>query len=295
MVIQRENNPSTTAQDERLYRLTYADEAGHVGQPVLALHIGSHQDPGIRRKYRPNEDTLIVLRGAIPAASASLSPISFVLLLVADGMGGQGHGRTASRLASGSLVEYVFRSLSTQQRAQESLLTMLSAGVQRANRAVYEHNQQQQTDMGTTMTAVLVIETTAYVAHVGDSRLYWYRESAGLTQITRDHSVVAALVEAGIIKPDEIYTHPQRNQIYRSLGQETTLEVDTATLPLADGDILLVCSDGLWEMVRKQQIATILTTSMPTPIDTAHALIQAALAGGGSDNVSAIVAQVSKV
>jgi serine/threonine protein phosphatase PrpC len=73
------------------------------------------------------------------------------------------------------------------------------------------------------------------------------------------------------------------------------VEVDTTTVPLVAGDILLLCSDGLWEMVRDQQIATILTTSMPTPIDTAHALIQAALAGGGEDNVSAIVAQVSQV
>jgi serine/threonine protein phosphatase PrpC len=73
------------------------------------------------------------------------------------------------------------------------------------------------------------------------------------------------------------------------------VEVDTATVPLVAGDILLVCSDGLWEMVRDQQIATILTTPMPTPTDTVHALIQAALAGGGEDNVSAIVAQVSQV
>ena len=146
----------------------------------------------------------------------------------------------------------MFHSLSSQQRTQESLLILLSAGVQRANRAVYERNQQQ-------------------------------------------HSVVAALMEAGIIEPDEIYAHPQRNQIYRSLGQKTTIEVDTATLQLAAGDILLVCSDGLWKMVREQQIAAILTTPMPTPIDTVQTLIQAALAGGGTDNVSAIVAQVSKV
>jgi serine/threonine protein phosphatase PrpC len=175
------------------------------------------------------------------------------------------------------------------------LLDLLEAGVQQANRVVYERNQKQKTVMGTTMTAALVIETTAYVAHVGDSRLYRYRPSAGLAQITRDHSLVAALVAAGIIAPDEIYTHPQRNQIYRSLGEHARVEVETASVPLAAGDILLVCSDGLWEMVRDQQIAAILTTPMPTPTDTAHALIQAALAGGGADNVSAIVAEVSTV
>src|SRR5258708_26006298 len=110
--------------------------------------------------------------------------------------------------------------------------------------------------------AGLVREPTAFVAHVGDSRLYRYRPPTGLAQITRDHSVVAALVIAGIIEPDEIYTHPYRNQLYRSLGQQATLDVATATLALAAGDILLVRTDGLWEMVRDQQITAILTTPM---------------------------------
>jgi serine/threonine protein phosphatase PrpC len=292
MLIQRENNPSITAQDERVHTLMHTHEAR---QPVLALHIGSEQDPGLRRKDRPNEDTLFVVHGVMPSTSPSPLPTPFVLLVVADGMGGQGHGRTASRLAVQSLVESMSGSLSTQQSTPKSLLALLSAGVQHANHVVYERNQQQHTVMGTTMTAALVIETTASVAHVGDSRLYLYRPSAGLAQITRDHSLVAALVTAGVIEPDEIYTHPYRNQIYRSLGQKATVEVETASVPLAAGDILLVCSDGLWEMVRDQQIAAILSTPMPTPTDTAHALIQAALAGGGADNVSAIVAEVSTV
>jgi serine/threonine protein phosphatase PrpC len=282
----------TIAQDERFDTLLRTHAAG---RPVLALHIGSQQDPGLRRKYQPNEDTLFVVHGTISSLAPAPSPTPFVLLVVADGMGGQGHGRTASRLAVQSLVEDVSGSLSRQQGAPASLLDLLEAGVQQANRVVYERNQKQKTVMGTTMTAALVIETTAYVAHVGDSRLYRYRPSAGLAQITRDHSLVAALVAAGIIAPDEIYTHPYRNQIYRSLGEHARVEVETASVPLAAGDILLVCSDGLWEMVRDQQIAAILTTPMPTPTDTAHALIQAALAGGGADNVSAIVAEVSTV
>ena len=159
----------------------------------------------------------------------------------------------------------------------------------------YEYNQQQGTTMGTTMTAALVIETTTYVAHVGDSRLYLYREPTGLAQITRDHSVVAELVATGLITPDDIYTHPMRNQIYRCLGNEASVEVDASVEQLAEEDVLLLCSDGLWEMVRDQQIAAIMTTPTPNPSDTAHALIQAALAGGGEDNVSAIVAQVSNM
>jgi len=282
----------TTAQNERLHTLLHTHEAG---LPVLALHIGSQQDPGIRRKYRPNEDSLFIVQGAMPSTSPSTPPTPFVLLVVADGMGGQGHGRTASRLAVQSLVVYMSSSLSTQQSAQASLLALLRAGIQEANRVVYERNLRQHLGMGTTLMAVLLSETTASVAHVGDSRLYRYRPPTGLAQITRDHSVVAALVTAGIIEPDEIYTHPHRNQLYRSLGEQATVDVETTTLALAAGDILLVCTDGLWEMVRDQQIAAILTTPMPTPMDTAHALIQAALAGGGADNVSAIVAEASQV
>jgi serine/threonine protein phosphatase PrpC len=210
-------------------------------------------------------------------------------------MGGVGHGQEASQLAARSLVEYVSHSLCSQQGPCEDWLSLLKAGVQYANRLVYEHSLQEQTAMGTTMTAVLVSDTTAYVAHVGDSRLYLYRELAGLVQKTRDHSLVATLVEEGIIAPDDIYTHPKRNQIYRCLGDEDTVEVDASLVPLAAGDSLLLCSDGLWEMVRDQQIAAIMTTPMPTPSHTARALIQAALAGGGADNVSAIVAQVSNV
>jgi len=291
-IMQTTQETLTTAQNEHLHTLLLRNGAG---RPVLALHIGSQQDPGIRRKYRPNEDSLFVMQGAMPSTSPSTPPTPFVLLVVADGMGGQGHGRTASRLAVQSLVAYMSSSLSTQQSAPASLLALLRAGIQEANRVVYERNLRQHLGMGTTLMAVLLSETTASVAHVGDSRLYRYRPPTGLAQITRDHSVVAALVTAGIIEPDEIYTHPYRNQLYRSLGEQATVDVETTTLALAAGDILLVCTDGLWEMVRDQQIAAILTTPMPTPMDTAHALIQAALAGGGADNVSAIVAGVSQV
>ena len=289
MLLQQENNHT----DPSYHAPMSTDKAVDAKQPVLALQVGAYRDPGIRRKYRPNEDTTLITQGYMP--SVSTAPKPFILLAVADGMGGQGHGRTASRLAIRSLAEFVSGSPLLQQRSPEFLLSLLSAGVQYANRVVYERNQEQHTVMGTTMTVALLSETTAYIAHVGDSRLYLYREPTGLAQITHDHSVVAALVTAGIIAPDEIYTHPYRNQIYRSLGAEATVEVDTAAVPLAVGDVLLLCSDGLWEMVRDHEIAAIVTRPMPTPTDTAHALIQAALASGGDDNVSAIVVQVSNV
>jgi len=293
MLIQQDNNSSITSYHAPLQMLASADEVVDARQPVLALQVGSHLDPGIKRKHRPNEDTIFVTYGFMTSPSASPKP--FALLMVADGMGGQARGQEASQLAVQSLVEYVSGSLRSKQMTSEAVLPLLVEGVQYANRVVYQRNQEQRADMGTTMTATLVVDTTAYVAHVGDSRFYLYREPGGLSQITQDHSLVAALVAAGAIQPEDIYTHPMRNLIYRCLGEKSTVEVDTHAVPLAAGDILLLCSDGLWEMVRDQQIAAILTTPMPGPSDMAQALVQAALAGGGVDNVSAIVIQVSKV
>ncbi len=258
-------------------------------QPVLVLQVGSHLDPGLRRKNRPNEDSIFVTQGIMP--SASVSPKPFALIMVADGVGGHMQGKEASQLAVQSLVEFVSGSLRSHFCETEAFLPLLRAGIQYANQIVFQRNQEQKVNMGTTMTATLVVDTTAYVAHVGDSRCYLYHKPTGLSQITQDHSVVAALVAAGVIQPEDIYTHPSRNLIYRCLGEKSSVEVDCYAVPLAAGDILLLCSDGLWEMVRDQQIAAILTAPMPTPSDTAHSLIQAALAGGGEDNVSAIVAR----
>jgi serine/threonine protein phosphatase PrpC len=294
MVIQQQNNLSTNTQNEHLHRLVIDLNLDDVQRqhPVLAVQIGYQLDPGIRRKDQPNEDTVNVMQGKIPSDSPSTPSTPFVLLLVADGMGGQGHGQIASRLAAQSVVEYTTGSLYSYRRSRESLLSLLRASVQYTNQIVYERNRQQQTVMGTTMTAALLIGSTAYVAHVGDSRFYLSRRPAGLTQITRDHSVVAALVARGDIAPEDSYMHPRRNEIYRSLGNKASVEVDVSTVQLVVGDVLLLCSDGLWEMAPDHQIASILARPMPTPTDIAQALIQAALAGGGKDNVSAIVARV---
>lgn len=292
MLRQQENTSPATSHHARSQTLPGASGTVGAEQPVLAMQVGSDIDPGVTRKQRPNEDTVFVTHGVIPSPSGISKP--FALLMVADGMGGQGHGREASRLAVRSLTDYVTGSLCSKQLTAENFLTLLIEGVKSANRVVYQRNQEQRTEMGTTMTATLVVDTTAYVAHVGDSRFYLYREPAGLTKITQDHSLVAALVAAGVIQPEDIYTHPNRNLIYRFLGEKANVEVDTHIVPLAAGDVLLLCSDGLWEMVHDWQIATILTTPMADPPRKAHALVQSALAGGGADNISVIVMQVSK-
>ena len=291
MLIQQDIHPPVTSRQAGVQTPTSGGGGVIARQPDLTLQVGSELDPGIRRRQEPNEDTLSVMRGVIPTTPSK----PFVLLMVADGMGGQADGQEASRLVVQLLSTYVSDALRSPQATPETFLPLLRAGVKSANRVLYQRNQEQCTNMGTTLTATLVVDAIAYVAHVGDSRCYLYREPVGLSQLTQDHSLVAALAAAGIIRPEDIYTHPRRNLIYRCLGEKSSVEVDTSTVPLAAGDILLLCSDGLWEMVRDPQIAAILALPTGDPSHTADALIQAALAGGGEDNISALVARASGV
>jgi serine/threonine protein phosphatase PrpC len=262
-------------------------------QSTLELEGGASLDRGVQRKNRPNEDTLFMTQGILHAASCP--PKRFALFIVADGMGGLTCGQQASQLAIGALIEYVSASLVSKPVPSNMFPGMLKAGVQFANQQLYQMNQEKRTGMGTTMTVVLLSDTTAYVANVGDSRTYLSRHSTGLTQITHDHSLVAALVEAGVIKPEEIYTHPSRNQIYRYLGEKPQVEVDTFVVSLADGDQLLLCSDGLWEMVHDQEIDAILANASTPAQQIANQLVQAALSGGGADNVSVIVVRMKRL
>lgn len=258
----------------------------------LSLVVGTRTDPGIKRKHKPNEDSLFAMQGA---RTHSSQPEQFGLFVVADGMGGHANGQDASRLAIQTIINYVLPILSAGNNMNdEGFLKLLSDGVQQSNQAVHQNNQERRADMGTTMTAALVVGSMAYIANVGDSRTYLYREPKGLSKITHDHSVVASLVDAGVIKPDDIYTHPKRNQIYRSLGEKPVVEVDTFKVQLQPGDKLLLCSDGLWDMVRDPDIQRVMRAPASDPSQTTSGLIQAALDGGGEDNISVIVVHVTE-
>ncbi|HLG76052.1 MAG TPA: PP2C family serine/threonine-protein phosphatase, partial [Ktedonobacteraceae bacterium] len=258
----------------------------------LGFVAGTRSDPGIKRKYRPNEDSLFAAQGLI---NNSTQPPVFGLFVVADGMGGHAQGEDASQLAIQTIINSVLPAVSkSNSPTREGYAQLLVEGIQQANQAVHQHNIEQHGDMGTTVTAALVVDTFAYVANVGDSRTYLYRPAEGLKKITTDHSVVASLVEAGIIKPDDIYTHPKRNQIYRSLGEKPAVEIDSFTVQLQEGDKLLLCSDGLWDMVRDPRIEELIKSPAPDPTATGDALIQEALASGGEDNVSVIVVHITE-
>ncbi len=257
----------------------------------LGLAVITETNPGIKRKHKPNEDSLFAMQGERTHNSL---PQQFGLFVVADGMGGHANGQDASRTAIQKIIDFMLPRISLENGlSDEGYKNLLVEGVQQANLAVHQRNLQDHADMGTTMTAALVVGSTAYIANVGDSRTYLYREPEGLRQITHDHSVVASLVDAGIIKPDDIYTHPKRNQIYRSLGEKPGVEVDSFIQPLQANDKLLLCSDGLWDMVRDPEIQRVVSSSIPTPAELGKNLVRAALDGGGEDNVSVIVVSIT--
>jgi serine/threonine protein phosphatase PrpC len=255
--------------------------------PSPSLLVGWLSDPGIKRRNLPNEDSLFAAKGT---RLHHTQPQPFGLFIVADGMGGYAHGQEASRLAIQIVIDRVLPHVPESDGLNEAdFRKLLVEGVQAANLVIHERNLEQHMEMGTTITAALILGGTALVVNVGDSRTYLYRESGGLRKITRDHSLVAYLVETGIIKADDIYMHPRRNQIYRSLGTKPMVSVDAFTEQLQPGDTLLLCSDGLWEMVRDPLIQHLLRKEA-TPLQTSGALVEAALEGGGADNVSVIVA-----
>jgi serine/threonine protein phosphatase PrpC len=266
-------------------------DAVQPGDTQLRLVVGVGLDPGVVRKNAPNEDTLLAIQGTRVTERGS-EPIG--LFVVADGMGGHANGQEASRVAIQTMSDIIVPVIMRGTEGDDDFLQLLKEGAHRANLTLYQRNRQQPRMMGTTLTAAIVAANTAYVVNVGDSRTYIYRKGAQLTPITRDHSIVARMVESGAITRDEVYTHPKRNQIYRCLGEKASVEADTFVEELHYGDVLLLCSDGLWEMVRDEDMQKIIESSASHPSQTSSMLVQAALDRGGADNVSVVVVHMAR-
>jgi PPM family protein phosphatase len=166
----------------------------------------------------------------------------------------------------------------------------LRAAIERSSEVIVKYGRQHPDShgLGSTVTAALVVGNHAFIGNVGDSRTYLWRDKA-LQRITRDHSLVAQLVELGQIEPDEAYDHPKRNLIYRSLGAgRADVEVDIFAQELQPGDALLLASDGLWEMVRDPQITSILSAGHD-PERICNELVERANENGGEDNITAVL------
>jgi PPM family protein phosphatase len=235
--------------------------------PVGAYAVASHTG----RKRRHNEDNYVV---APP------------LFAVADGMGGAQAGEVASRLAAATL----------EGGDSEALdgLARIDGLIQEANRRIYDRasTDPMASGMGTTMTVALVEEMTVAIGHVGDSRAYLVRGDQ-MEQLTEDHSLVNELLKSGKLSAEEAQVHPQRSVITRAVGTDPDVDVDGFTIEAEEGDIFLLCSDGLTDMVEDEEILELVHRNRDHLEDAVQALVAAANRGGGEDNITAVAFRIS--
>ncbi len=240
---------------------------------------------------RPNnQDSMFALFST--SVSVESHP-DFGLFIVADGMGGHHDGERASAITVRTIAQQVidnfFRGLigSVTPDADRPIISeVLSEAVQKANDAVSTEIP----EGGTTVTAAALLGDLVYIAHVGDSRAYLITPEE-IQQITRDHSLVQRLIELDQLTPEEAAAHPQRNVLYRAIGQSENLEVDVLTHRLPAGARLLLCSDGLWNQVSEQTLLQIIQSSR-NPQEACDHLITLANDRGGPDNITVVLVQV---
>lgn len=274
-----------------LARLTTLYEE-HTSPLPLWVQIGASSHRGMVREI--DEDSLLALDLRSVQNSQGRD---WGLFIVADGMGGHSAGEVASGLAIRGAAEVVLRTYLTPTLEQDApfdqdlLETTVRKACLQANEYVLREARARGNDMGTTITMALVAGDRAVIGNVGDSRTYLHREGK-LRRITKDHSLVMRLVELGQISEDDIYSHPQRSAVLRSLGDKPAVEVDIFHERLRPGDTLFLCCDGQWEMVRDPHMAQIIADT-PDPQQACAALIAAANKAGGDDNITAVLVKFS--
>jgi protein phosphatase len=245
-------------------------------------------DVGRRRKL--NEDSFVV------DTEASL-------YAVCDGMGGHNAGEVASRMAIEALESFIQKSHREKEitwpYGLETELSFdgnrLKTAIKLANKRVYKaaDNREDYTGMGTTAVAALITDNVATIGSAGDSRCYLFRAGT-LTQLTRDDSWVSAAWTEGILTSDEIDKHPLRNVITKAVGAKDSIEIDVVEHPLAPGDVIMLCSDGLHAMMNDEAILAVVTPFPDTLEQAAAQLIDAANEAGGKDNVSVVLVRYTE-
>jgi PPM family protein phosphatase len=232
-------------------------------------HVGVITDTG--RKRRRNEDAYVC------------EPPLFA---IADGMGGAQAGEVASRLAAAALRESGAKTLGGERR--------ISDLIQEANRRVYDRSSTDPntSGMGTTITVALVENDNVAFGHVGDSRAYLIRDGR-MEQVTEDHSLVNELLKSGKLSREEAESHPQRSVITRALGTDPDVDVDTFTIAAEAGDVFLLCSDGLTDMVGEGEILELVERNRDDLNSALKSLVKAANRSGGDDNITVVAFEIA--
>ncbi len=251
------------------------------------LLFGQATDVGMVRTN--NQDAVFSF---VSTSRSSQQRPDFGLFIVADGMGGHHDGEKASAITASMVASYITHYIflpmlnSDEDTERVPVTESMISAVQKANADVITKVP----DGGTTLTAVAVIGDLAYVAHVGDSRIYLVTKD-NIEQITRDHSLVQRYVELNLLTREEASIHAQKNVLYRALGQSESLEVDALTRRLPPNSKLMLCSDGLWNLVTDEEIMDIISNHS-NPQEACDKLVALANAHGGSDNITVILLRI---
>jgi PPM family protein phosphatase len=261
-------------------------EVGHAEYPQIIAACS--QSVGKQRDH--NEDALFTLTTNLVSDTRD---IPFGLYIVADGMGGHQHGEVASAMAIRVMAGHVIRKIYlplfslTAKAPEQSLQEIMQEGVLEAHRSI----NKAALGGGTTLTAALIMGDQMTIAHVGDSRAYAIQGDGKMEVLTTDHSLVKRLEELGQITAEEAANHPQRNVLYRALGQGEPFDPEIITAPAPHGGYLLMCSDGLWGVMPQERLYEITSTS-PSPYQACQRLVEAANRAGGPDNITAIIVKM---
>tara|TARA_B100000686_G_C16745375_1_gene949145 strand:+ start:25 stop:831 length:807 start_codon:yes stop_codon:yes gene_type:complete len=258
----------------------------NLGKSKMVIHMISGTDVGLKRKQ--NQDCCFPLPGSVETSDNN------PLMVVADGMGGLASGEIASKTAVDSISsELLNDSTDLESINEKGLLNLLGRCLEKANQEICDLGDENlRGGMGTTCTLGLVAKNKLYLAHIGDSRAYLYREGI-LTQVTQDHSLIEEQLSAGYITEEEADNHPKKNIITRALGIDREISPQIDTLDLQAGDKLLFCSDGLHGLVPDAEISDLLSKENIT--HTVGSLISRANDLGGDDNIAVIVGHVLPV
>jgi len=259
----------------------------------MKISIGKKTDIGCVREANEDSFYLELPQEGAPQGSTSQggagSPGRYALLLVADGMGGQVAGKEASAIAV-DVVKALFTAQAKAKKPLKDIKRFILAAFREANQAVFKKGEANEANMGTTLTTAFIDNRNAYIGHVGDSRAYLLR-GREIRQVTEDHSLAEDMVKKGKATREEVRTSPMRSMLTRSIGTKAEVAVDDPIgIELEDGDVLVLCTDGLTNLVDEQEILSVVHNTADLQ-KACNKLVDMARKRGGHDNITVIAAE----